>query len=37
MKELRKISKELGEMTDDYFLQDMIERADFDHDGRVSE
>lgn len=37
MKELRKISKELGELTDDYFLQEMIERADFDHDGRVSE
>jgi len=27
----------LGELTDDNTLQEMIERADFDQDGRVSE
>lgn len=27
----------MGELTDDTTLQDMIERADFDHDGLVSE
>jgi Ca2+-binding EF-hand superfamily protein len=37
LKELRKISKELGELTDDYFLQEMIERADNDLDNLVSE
>lgn len=37
LKELRKVSKELGEITDDYFLQEMIERADIDEDGLVSE
>lgn len=37
LKDLRRIAKELGEMQDDNFLQEMIERADFDQDGLVSE
>ena len=37
LRELRKVSKELGEITDDYFLQEMIERADTNVDGMVSE
>jgi centrin-1 len=37
LKELRKVAKDLGELTDDTILQEMIERADFDHDGVVSE
>jgi Ca2+-binding EF-hand superfamily protein len=34
---LRKIAKELGELTDDFFLQEMIDRGDIDDDGRLSE
>lgn len=37
MKDLRKVAKDLGELTDDNTLQEMIERADFDQDGVVSE
>ena len=37
MKDLRKVAKDLGELTDDNTLQEMIERADFDQDGIVSE
>ena len=37
MKDLRRVAKDLGELTDDNTLQEMIERADFDHDGLVSE
>lgn len=37
LKDLRKVSKQLGEMQDDNLLQEMIERADFDLDGLVSE
>ena len=37
MKDIRKVAKDLGELTDDNTLQDMIERADADHDGVVSE
>lgn len=37
LKDLRKVSKQLGEMQDDNVLQEMIERADFDLDGLVSE
>jgi Ca2+-binding EF-hand superfamily protein len=37
LKDLRRVAKELGELTDDNTLQEMIERADFDHDGLVSE
>ena len=37
IRNLRKIAKELGELNDDNELQDMIERADFDLDGLVSE
>ncbi len=37
LKDLRKVSKQLGEMQDDNLLQEMIERADFDQDGLVSE
>ena len=36
LKELRKVVKDLGELTDDNTLQEMIERADADQDGRVS-
>jgi Ca2+-binding EF-hand superfamily protein len=31
------VAKELGELTDDYFLQEMIDRGDTDGDGRISE
>lgn len=31
------MAKDLGELTDDQTLQDMIERADADGDGLVSE
>ena len=31
------MAKELGEVQDDNVLQEMIERADFDQDGLVSE
>lgn len=31
------MAKDLGELTDDNMLQEMIERADFDEDGLVSE
>jgi Ca2+-binding EF-hand superfamily protein len=34
---LRKVAKDLGELTDDNALQEMIERADLDHDGVISE
>jgi Ca2+-binding EF-hand superfamily protein len=34
---LRKVAKDLGELTDDNSLQEMIERADLDHDGVISE
>ncbi|MCL4119132.1 UNVERIFIED_CONTAM: hypothetical protein GTU68_031548 [Idotea baltica] len=37
LKDLRKVAKDLGELTDDNVLQEMIERADFDRDGLVSE
>ena len=37
LKELRKVAKDLGELTDDGYLQEMIERADADGDGVVSE
>jgi Ca2+-binding EF-hand superfamily protein len=36
LKDLRKVAKDLGELTDDGVLQDMIERADHDLDGVVS-
>ena len=36
-KDLRKVAKDLGELTDDQTLQDMIERADADGDSLVSE
>ena len=34
---MRKVAKDLGELTDDNTLQEMIERADLDGDGVVSE
>lgn len=34
---MRRVAKELGELTDDNLLQEMIERADLDQDGLVSE
>ena len=37
LKDLRRVAKELGEIQDDNVLQEMIERADFDLDGLVSE
>jgi centrin-1 len=37
LKDLRKVAKDLGELTDDTVLQEMIERADLDQDGVVSE
>ena len=37
LKDLRKVAKELGELHDDNELLEMIERADFDQDGLVSE
>ena len=37
LKDLRRVVKDLGELTDDNTLQEMIERADTDFDGRVSE
>ena len=37
LKDLRRVAKDLGELTDDNTLQEMIERADFDVDGLVSE
>lgn len=36
LRELRKISKELGELTDDSFLQEMIARGDTDGDEMIS-
>ena len=36
IRDLRKISKELGELHDDNELQDMIEKADYDLDGVVN-
>ena len=35
--ELRKVAKDLGELTDDTLLQEMIEKADIDHDTVISE
>ncbi len=37
MKDLRKVAKDLGELTDDNVLQEMIEKADYDLDTVVSE
>ena len=37
IKNLRRVAKELGETIDDSELQQMIERADTDNDGLVSE
>ena len=37
LKELRHVAKNLGELTDDNVLQEMIERADADKDGLISE
>jgi len=37
LKDLRRVAKDLGELTDDTVLQDMIDRADADCDGVVSE
>ena len=37
LKDLRKTAKDLGQLTDDNILQEMIERADADCDGVVSE
>jgi Ca2+-binding EF-hand superfamily protein len=37
LKDLIKVAKDLGELTDDTVLQEMIERADIDGDGVVSE
>ena len=37
LKDLRRVAKDLGELTDDNTLQEMIERADLDHDGMISE
>jgi centrin-1 len=37
LQNLRKVAKDLGELTDDNVLQEMIERADTDGDNRISE
>lgn len=37
VKNLRKITKELGEQIDEHELQEMIDKADLDNDGLVSE
>jgi Ca2+-binding EF-hand superfamily protein len=37
LKDLRKVAKDLGELTDDNVLQEMIEKADYDLDTVVSE
>ena len=37
LKDLRKTAKDLGQLTDDNVLQEMMERADADGDGVVSE
>jgi Ca2+-binding EF-hand superfamily protein len=37
IKNLRRVAKELGETIDDSELQEMVERADNDNDGLVSE
>ena len=34
---MRHVAKNLGELTDDNTLQEMIERADADRDGLISE
>ena len=36
LKDLRKVAKDLGELTDDITLQEMIEKADTDQDGVIS-
>ena len=37
IKNLRQVAKEVGESIDDSELQEMIERADLDNDGLISE
>ena len=37
IKNLRRVVKEVGESIDDSELQEMIERADVDNDGLISE
>jgi centrin-1 len=37
IKNLRRVVKEVGENIDDSELQEMIERADLDNDGLISE
>lgn len=37
IKNLRRVVKEVGETIDDAELQEMIERADLDNDGLISE
>jgi Ca2+-binding EF-hand superfamily protein len=37
IKSLKKVIKDLGENIDEHELQEMIEKADQDHDGLVSE
>lgn len=37
IKNLRRITKELGEGIEEHELQEMIDKADIDHDGVVSE
>jgi len=37
IKNLRQVAKEVGENIDDSELQEMIERADLDNDGLISE
>lgn len=37
IKNLRRVVKEVGESIDDAELQEMIERADLDNDGLISE
>jgi len=37
LKDMRRVAKDLGELTDDNILQEMLERADSDQDTMVSE
>ena len=37
IKNLKRVIKDLGENIDEHELQEMIEKADQDHDGLVSE